>query len=131
MQKGLDKAVDVAIEHPVGVADLVVRPEVLHHPVRLQDIGTDLVAPTGSVVLLGMDGQPNNVTELQIFRKEMSVVGSRMNSNMFPIILDHVAQGKMDLAEIISDRFTVNQATEAFKMAVEQPEGFLKAVITF
>ena len=100
------------------------------HP-AIVDQCVDLVAPTGSVVLLGMDGQPNNVTELQIFRKEMSVVGSRMNSNMFPKILDHVAQGKMDLAEIISDRFTVNQATEAFKMAVEQPEGFLKAVVTF
>jgi L-gulonate 5-dehydrogenase len=91
----------------------------------------DLVAPTGSVILLGMDGRPNEVTELQIFRKEMTVVGSRMNSNMFPTILDRVARGQMQLEHLVSHRFAVNQATEAFKMAVEQPATFLKAMIVF
>lgn len=91
----------------------------------------DLVAPAGTVILLGMDGRPNNVTELQIFKKEMTVVGSRMNSNMFPIILDRVAQGKMNLNNMVSHRFTTDKASDAFKMAVEQPEGFLKAMVTF
>ena len=100
------------------------------HPVIFEQC-IDLVAPTGSVILLGMDGSPNKVTELQIFRKEMTVVGSRMNSNMFPIILDRVARGQMRLERMVSHRFEVVQATEAFKMAVEQPAGFLKAMITF
>jgi L-gulonate 5-dehydrogenase len=100
------------------------------HP-RIFEQCIDLVAPTGHVVLLGMDAQPNNVTELQIFKKEMSVVGSRMNSNMFPTILERVATGQMNLAQMVSHRFTTDNATEAFTMAVEQPEGFLKAMITF
>lgn len=91
----------------------------------------DLVAPTGTVVLLGMDASPNNVTELQIFRKEMTVVGSRMNSNMFPTILDRVARGQMQLENMVSHRFSTDDAKEAFKMAVEQPSGFLKSMITF
>lgn len=91
----------------------------------------DLVAPIGTVILLGMDSNPNNVTELQIFRKEMTVVGSRMNSNMFPTILDRVANGQMKLENMVSHRFTTDKATEAFKMAVEQPAGFLKAMVTF
>lgn len=100
------------------------------HP-RIFEQCIDLVAPTGHVVLLGMDGQPNNVTELQIFKKEMSVVGSRMNSNMFPTILDRVEKGQMKLEQMVSHRFPTEDATEAFKMAVEQPEGFLKAMVTF
>lgn len=91
----------------------------------------DLVAPTGTVVLLGMDDSPNDVTELQIFRKEMNVVGSRMNSNMFPTILDRVARGQMQLENLVSHRFSSDEATQAFQMAVEQPDGFLKAMITF
>ncbi len=91
----------------------------------------DLVAPTGTVILLGMDGSPNNVTELQIFKKEMTVVGSRMNSNMFPTILERVARGQMQLEHMVSHRFTTDQATAAFRMAVEQPAGFLKAMVTF
>ncbi|MCG6930390.1 MAG: alcohol dehydrogenase catalytic domain-containing protein [Desulfofustis sp.] len=100
------------------------------HP-RIFEQCIDLVAPTGHVVLLGMDSQPNNVTELQIFKKEMSVVGSRMNSNMFPTILDRVAGGQMHLEQMVSHRFTAGNAAEAFTMAVEQPEGFLKAMVTF
>ena len=100
------------------------------HPVIFEQC-IDLVAPTGTVILLGMDGRPNSVTELQIFRKEMTVVGSRMNSAMFPVILDRVAQGNMHLENLVSHRFTTDRADEAFRMALEQPAGFLKAMITF
>ena len=111
-------------EGPQVTCDAVGHPKIFEQCI-------DLVAPTGSVVLLGMDGQQNNVTELQIFKKEMSVVGSRMNSNMFPTILDRVNRGQMNLENMVSHRFTTDDATEAFKMAVEQPEGFLKAMVTF
>jgi len=100
------------------------------HPVIFEQC-IDLVAPTGTVILLGMDGSPNEVTELQIFRKEMTVVGSRMNSTMFPTIIDRVASGKMKLENMVSHRFSTTQATEAFNMALTQPAGFLKAMVTF
>ena len=100
------------------------------HPVIFEQC-IDLVAPTGAVILLGMDGSPNEVTEQQIFRKEMTVVGSRMNSNMFPTILDRVARGQMQLEQMVSHRYAVDQAAEAFTMALEQPAGFLKSMITF
>jgi threonine dehydrogenase-like Zn-dependent dehydrogenase len=50
---------------------------------------------------------------------------------MFPIILERVAQGQLNLADLETTRFTTDQATEAFKTAVEQPAGFLKSMITF
>jgi L-gulonate 5-dehydrogenase len=100
------------------------------HPVIFEQC-IDLVAPTGTVILLGMDGRPNEVTELQIFRKEMTVVGSRMNSTMFPAIIERVASGQMKLENMVSHRFSTAQAAEAFSMAVRQPAGFLKAMITF
>lgn len=90
----------------------------------------DLVVPSGTVILLGMDGRPNDITELEIFRKELTVVGSRMNSNMFPTVLKRVAEGKLNLADMVSHNFKAVEATEAFQMAVEQPSGFLKATIT-
>lgn len=100
------------------------------HP-AIVDNCVDLAAPTGTVILLGMDGQNNNVTELDIFRKELTIVGSRMNSAMFPTVLDLVAENRLPLDAILTHRFTTEQATEAFTMAIDQPEGFTKAVITF
>lgn len=91
----------------------------------------ELVDPTGTVILLGMDGSQNNVTELDIFRKELTVVGSRMNSGMFPTVLDLVGQDQLPLSEILTHRFSCERADHAFDMAIEQPDGFIKAVITF
>ena len=111
-------------EGPAVTCDAVGHPAIV-------DQCVDLVVPTGSVILLGMDGQPNNLTELQIFRKEITIVGSRMNSNMFPTILDRVAKKTIDLNKMVSHRYPAAEAAEAFRMAVEQPEGFLKAMVTF
>lgn len=99
------------------------------HPAILRQC-VDLVAPSGAVILLGMDGRPNDLTELEIFKKELTIVGSRMNSNMFPTVLNRVAQGKLSLEDMVSHSYPSEEATEAFKMAVEQPSGFLKATIT-
>ena len=110
-------------EGPHVTCDAVGHPEIVNHCV-------DLIAPTGTVVLLGMDGQPNNVTELMIFRKEMTIVGSRMNSGVFPTVLALMAENKLPLAQILTHRFTKNEAESAFTMALEQPVGFTKAVIT-
>jgi hypothetical protein len=43
-QVGVDEGVEVAIEHRVGVADLVVGAVILHHPVRVQHVRPNLVA---------------------------------------------------------------------------------------
>jgi len=99
------------------------------HP-EIVDQCVDLVDPTGTVILLGMDGRQNNVTELIIFRKELTIVGSRMNSAMFPTVLELVEKDKLPLAAILSHRFAMEEASEAFEMAIEQPAGFTKAVIT-
>jgi L-gulonate 5-dehydrogenase len=65
-----------------------------------------------------------------IFRKELTIVGSRMNSAMFPAVLELVEKDKLPLANILSHRFAMEEASEAFEMAIEQPAGFTKAVIT-
>lgn len=110
-------------EGPQATCDAVGHPAIFRHCV-------DLAAPTGTVILLGMDGRSNDITELEIFRKELTIVGSRMNSNMFPTVLERVAQGKLNLSDMVSHSFCVEEAEEAFAMAVAQPEGFLKATIT-
>lgn len=98
---------------------------------RLVELCVELAAPTGTVILLGMDGSQNGVTELDIFRKELTIVGSRMNSGMFPTVLELIGKGKLPLETILTHRFDYSQAEEAFTMAVQQPSGFIKAVVEF
>ena len=41
----LDKGIEVAVEHRIDVADLVIGAMVLDQPVGLEDVGADLAAP--------------------------------------------------------------------------------------
>src|SRR5438309_10379939 len=43
-QVGLDEPVDVAVENPVDVADLLLGAVVLHELIRMQDVAPDLAA---------------------------------------------------------------------------------------
>src|SRR5262245_66432499 len=42
LELGPDEPVQVAVEHRLRVADLLARAEVLHHRVRVDDVGADL-----------------------------------------------------------------------------------------
>src|SRR4051794_38136277 len=64
----LDERVDVAVEHRAGVPGLLLGPQVLHHLVRVQNVGAHLVAPAaalalerihlGALLLLALGQQP-------------------------------------------------------------------------
>src|SRR5918994_586100 len=47
----LDEGVDVTVEDGRGVARLLLRPQVLDHLVRVQDVGAHLVAPAAALAL--------------------------------------------------------------------------------
>src|SRR3954451_11464509 len=51
---GLDEGVDVAVEDRRRVPRLVLGPQVLDHLVRMQDVGTHLVAPAAALPLEGV-----------------------------------------------------------------------------
>jgi threonine dehydrogenase-like Zn-dependent dehydrogenase len=54
-----------------------------------------------------------------------------MNSGMFPTVLQLIEKNALPLDAILTHRFSVAEADKAFTMAIDQPEGFTKAVITF
>ena len=55
-QLGADEAVEVAVEHALGVAHLEVRAVVLDHRVRVQDVGADLRAEVDVLRLAPLGG---------------------------------------------------------------------------
>src|ERR1035437_7697532 len=53
-QIGFDERVEIAVEHAADVADLLLRPMILHHLVRVQHVAADLAAE-GDALLLAAD----------------------------------------------------------------------------
>src|SRR5262245_50057816 len=71
-QEGLDENVDVAVEHPVHISDLLFRSVVLHELVRVQHIAPDLAAEGD--LLLG----PADLLQLGLLLLELQVVEPRL-----------------------------------------------------
>jgi hypothetical protein len=68
-QVGANEAVDVAIQDTTGVARLQVRAQVLHHPVRLEHVRPDLVAPA-RLDVLALHRGPLRLAPLDLFVEE-------------------------------------------------------------
>ena len=56
-QVGFDEAVEVAVEHGAGVADLVIGPQVLDELVGLEDVRADLAAEADLALLVVLLGE--------------------------------------------------------------------------
>jgi threonine dehydrogenase-like Zn-dependent dehydrogenase len=44
---------------------------------------------------------------------------------------DIVSRGNIQLEDLVSHRFPIEQIAEGFRLAEERPEGFLKGVVVF
>ena len=54
---GLDEAVDSAVEHGAGVADLMAGPQILDELVRLKNVRADLIAEADVALLVILLGE--------------------------------------------------------------------------
>lgn len=85
----------------------------------------------GRVVTLGFNKSPSSLTSLDITKKELMIVGSRLQSNKFPEIIEYVKQGKLDVASMVSHRFDFQDVQQAFEQLENAPNEVRKAVLTF
>ncbi len=89
----------------------------------------ELVSAAGRVVLLGVLDDDVPLPALTIMRKEMDFLGSRMNANLFPSVIDMLAAGRVDPAPLITHRFPLADARRAFELASERPDQVVKALV--
>lgn len=90
-----------------------------------------LVGSAGRAVVLGANAKPSPVSQFDIMKKEIDVLGSRMNNGQFPYVIELIEKGAIDPGSIISHRFPFRACRDAFDMAERRPDGYLKAVLEF
>ncbi|MFQ6133527.1 MAG: zinc-binding dehydrogenase, partial [Armatimonadota bacterium] len=89
----------------------------------------ELVSAAGRVVLLGVLGEDVPLLASEFVKKEMDFLGSRMNANLFPQVIEMLAAGKVDPAPMITHKFPLTEAAAAFELAAERPEEALKVLL--
>jgi 2-desacetyl-2-hydroxyethyl bacteriochlorophyllide A dehydrogenase len=95
------------------------------------ELGVEVVSPAGTVVVLGFDERPSHIPQLPITKKEVTIVGSRLQTNQFGKVVSLLNDRKLEGNGFITHRFPLEQVKEAFSFVEKNPGEVRKAVIVF
>ena len=87
-------------------------------------------SPASRIVVISFDSTPASVLPVEITKKELSIVGSRMNAKKFPHVIEWLEKDKIKPAGLISKVFPVERIQEAFETALSD-KSLLKVLISF
>lgn len=109
-------------------ADVVV--EAVGMP-RLLEQSLCYTAPGGRIIVLGFTPEPAKIPEVVVVKKELKIVGSRMNCRRFPQVIDWLNSGLVDPAPLVSQVYPFEKIDDAFHDILQAPEKYLKVLITY
>jgi L-gulonate 5-dehydrogenase len=89
-----------------------------------------MASPAGRVAHLSFVERAAAISPLEITKKELSIIGSRLNCNMFPRVIEWFGRG-IDPEKLISHTFPFTQVRDAFALIEEKPLETCKVVLTF
>ncbi|MGP5564409.1 Zn-dependent oxidoreductase [Vreelandella alkaliphila] len=104
------------------IADAACVPALLPQMLRL-------ASPAGRIGLLGFSAQPSDLVQLEVIKKELTLVGSRLNNRKFPEVLELMASGQLDPLALVSHRLPLNDMPSAIDMLDHRPEEARKVLI--
>jgi len=90
------------------------------------------VRPGGNIVLVGMS--PNSMIEYEIgkvLNKELTLRGIFRYANQYSRGINLIADKKVELDHLITNRFSFNEIKKAFMHLSNNPNEYLKAIINF
>ncbi|MED1949416.1 zinc-binding alcohol dehydrogenase family protein [Brevibacillus centrosporus] len=95
------------------------------------ELSVDVVSPAGTVVVLGFDERPAAIPQLPITKKEVTIVGSRLQTNQFPKVVRYLNEGKLKHNGLVTHTFPLEKVQEAFDFVEKHPDQVRKALIVF
>jgi 2-desacetyl-2-hydroxyethyl bacteriochlorophyllide A dehydrogenase len=93
-------------------------------------LALEITRPDGDVVLLGVFEQPVSLNLMRLIRKELHVHGSWTCAFSFPPAIELLQQNKVELASLITHRYTLEDTPRAFVEASTYSDNRIKTVIT-
>lgn len=99
-------------------------------PNILPDILT-VMSPAGRVVLLGFNADATPIRQLDITRRELDVVGSRLSVGQFPKVVDWIERGIIHPERIITHRLPFERALDGLLLMQDHPDDCCKVILEF
>lgn len=90
-----------------------------------------IAAPAGRIGLLGFSPAPCNISQQEIVRKELTLVGSRLNRRFIPEVVTWLESGALRPEAMVTQSFDARDARAAFDLVERHPERTLKVQLVF
>jgi L-gulonate 5-dehydrogenase len=90
-----------------------------------------LASPAARIGVLGFSAAPCTISQQEIVKKELTIVGSRLNRRLLPKVVDWLASGQLRPAAMITQTFAAADAAEAFALIEDHPEQTVKVQLDF
>lgn len=145
LDKRLERAKDMGADRTVNVSKEDLKQAVLDFtdgegmPVVVDTVcsvnslpqAIDLTCPAGRVVTLGLVNKPSAIAQVDFTKKELDVVGSRLNNYRFKEVIEGFESGVLTPEKMRSKSFPFTEVEEAIKSIKEHPEDVCKVVLKF
>ncbi|MBY7144387.1 zinc-binding alcohol dehydrogenase family protein [Virgibacillus sp. NKC19-3] len=95
------------------------------------ELSVEVASAAGYVVTLGFSATPSSISLKAITKKELTIVGSRLQTNQFAVVVDLMNKKKLTHHGLVTHKFHVDQVREAFEFVHKNPDKVRKAVIIF
>jgi L-gulonate 5-dehydrogenase len=95
------------------------------------DNALDLVSPLGRIVPLAINfaSVPVNMTWVDL--KEAAIVGSRLESGKFPVVIDELKAHEAHIRKLVTHTFPYTRINEAFELAASRNPDVCKIVVEY
>lgn len=88
----------------------------------------DVVAYTGRIAFVGWTNQEISLPTALITRKELDIYGSRNSAGEFPLALEMIEKGKVNVSAIISEIISLDEVPRYLEILANEPSKFLKVL---
>lgn len=97
---------------------------------KLLEQSLKLATPLTRIVIISFDGNPAAVLPVEITKKELTIIGSRMNAGKFPMVIQWLNDHVIAPEKMVERVFPAEEIQAAFELAVSD-SNLKKIVISF
>jgi threonine dehydrogenase-like Zn-dependent dehydrogenase len=95
------------------------------------ETSVNVTSPAGRVVVMGFDDVPSQIPQFIITKGELTICGSRLQTNKFPEVIDLFNQRKLNPTALVSHKMHFTQIKEAIKITENKNEPVSKILLEF
>jgi L-gulonate 5-dehydrogenase len=97
---------------------------------RIVEQAIEMTAPGGRIAVLGFNTDSAQIPEVLVSRKELKIVGVRMNCKRFPEVIEWFRKKEVHPDKLLSALYPFEEIQKAFEHIAAESENTLKIIVT-